>query len=134
MEGFLAIIILVFGVLQIILFFKIWGMTNNVRKLTEHFTGNAEYTGIENEIRIAKMQGQTQEQIQSLLAKRMSVEMLKEVYSNYSDKNAGNVTKRWEQVFKNAEIDMPDYLKQIKTNEDVINLYHEKEWEEVLNG
>ncbi len=34
----LSIIFLVFGVLQIILFFKIWGMTNDVKKLTEHLT------------------------------------------------------------------------------------------------
>ena len=28
---------LVFGVLQIILFFKVWGMTNDVRKMASHF-------------------------------------------------------------------------------------------------
>lgn len=28
---------LVFGVLQIILFFKLWGMTNDVRKMALHF-------------------------------------------------------------------------------------------------
>jgi len=33
MNDFLAIIILVFGILQIILFFKIWGMTNDVDKI-----------------------------------------------------------------------------------------------------
>ena len=37
MEVFVSLIIIVFGVLQIILFFKLWGMTNDVRKLTEHF-------------------------------------------------------------------------------------------------
>ena len=30
MMEFLSIVMLVFGILQIILFFKIWGMTNNV--------------------------------------------------------------------------------------------------------
>lgn len=30
---FLSIILIIFGVLQIILFFKIWGMTNDVSKL-----------------------------------------------------------------------------------------------------
>lgn len=38
MEGialFVSIVIIVFGVLQIILFFKLWGMTNNVAKLTQ---------------------------------------------------------------------------------------------------
>lgn len=33
MYTFLSIIFIVFGVLQIILFFKFWGMTNNVAKL-----------------------------------------------------------------------------------------------------
>lgn len=40
MEGFsiiVYIIILVWGVLNIVLFFKIWGMTNDVRKLTNKF-------------------------------------------------------------------------------------------------
>lgn len=37
MEIFVSLIIIVFGVLQIILFFKLWGMTNDVRELVEHF-------------------------------------------------------------------------------------------------
>ena len=37
MIEFLSIVMLVFGILQIILFFKIWGMTNDVKKLTNHF-------------------------------------------------------------------------------------------------
>lgn len=32
-----TLIISIFGMLQIILFFKLWGMTNDVRKLTEQF-------------------------------------------------------------------------------------------------
>lgn len=35
MIDFLTIILLVFGVLQIILFFKMWGMTNDVDKIRE---------------------------------------------------------------------------------------------------
>ncbi|RHR60914.1 hypothetical protein DWW79_12475 [Alistipes sp. AF17-16] len=34
---FFGIVMIVFGILQIILFFKVWGMTNDVRKLTKHF-------------------------------------------------------------------------------------------------
>lgn len=39
MEGItllVSIILIVFGVLQIILFFKLWGMTNDVRKIKVH--------------------------------------------------------------------------------------------------
>ena len=34
---FVSIVIIVFGVLQIILFFKLWGMTNDVKKIKSSF-------------------------------------------------------------------------------------------------
>ena len=40
MEGmftFVGIIIIVFGVLQIILFFKVWGMTNDIREMKDKY-------------------------------------------------------------------------------------------------
>ena len=42
MEGItllVSIILIVFGVLQIILFFKLWGMTNNVVKISKQIEG-----------------------------------------------------------------------------------------------
>lgn len=35
-----SIIIIVFGILQIILFFKIWGMTNDVKKIRKAISPN----------------------------------------------------------------------------------------------
>lgn len=40
METFMAIVFLVFGILQIILFFKIWGMINNVKKIKDKLYEN----------------------------------------------------------------------------------------------
>lgn len=40
MMEFLSIVFLVFGVLQIILFFKLWGMTNDVRSLKDKYTAS----------------------------------------------------------------------------------------------
>lgn len=37
MINFLTIVLLIFGVLQIILFFKVWGMTNDVKRLANKF-------------------------------------------------------------------------------------------------
>ena len=37
MNTVLSIIIVVFGILQIILFFKIWGMTNDVRAIRNKY-------------------------------------------------------------------------------------------------
>ncbi|MGP1544907.1 MAG: hypothetical protein ACTTI1_01045 [Prevotella intermedia] len=42
METFVSLIIIVFGILQIILFFKMWEMTNNVKKLVKHFCDKKE--------------------------------------------------------------------------------------------
>lgn len=40
METFLAIIFIIFGVLQIILFFKMWVMTDNVKEIRDKIVGN----------------------------------------------------------------------------------------------
>lgn len=44
MEGmltFVGIIIIVFGILQIILFFKVWGMTNDIKKIKNKYVGDS---------------------------------------------------------------------------------------------
>lgn len=48
-----SIIIIVFGILQIILFFKIWGMTNDIREIKNKYM-NIDYTGIIQDIREIK--------------------------------------------------------------------------------
>ena len=43
MEGFtlfVSIVIIVFGILQIILFFKLWGMANDVKKIRKAISPN----------------------------------------------------------------------------------------------
>lgn len=40
MENLLAIIFIVFGILQIILFFKIWIMTDNIKDIRDKIVGN----------------------------------------------------------------------------------------------
>ena len=42
MLNFVGIIIIVFGVLEIILFFKMWGMTNNVKELKNLYADRSE--------------------------------------------------------------------------------------------
>lgn len=36
---FMGFLMIAWGILEIILFFKIWGMTNDIRKLVKHFCG-----------------------------------------------------------------------------------------------
>lgn len=37
MIDFLTIVLLIFGVLQIILFFKVWGMTNDIKEIRNKY-------------------------------------------------------------------------------------------------
>ena len=37
MEGFLIFISIIFGVLSLILFFKIWGLCNDIKQLKNHY-------------------------------------------------------------------------------------------------
>lgn len=45
-SSIIGIVMLVFGILQIVLFFKLWGMTNDVRRLTDHFLKSGENENI----------------------------------------------------------------------------------------
>lgn len=45
MIDFLTIVLLIFGVLQIILFFKIWGMTNDIREMRNKYLKNEDEKG-----------------------------------------------------------------------------------------
>lgn len=52
MYAFLSVILIIFGILQIILFFKLWGMTNDVRHISEKIWGrsNNNYSQLEKSI------------------------------------------------------------------------------------
>ena len=47
-DPLLGIIIVVFGILNLILFFKMWGMTNDVRAIKNHFIKEEKPTISEN--------------------------------------------------------------------------------------
>lgn len=44
----LEIIIVIFGILQLVLFFKMWGMTNDVRAMKNHFVQEEKHSISEN--------------------------------------------------------------------------------------
>lgn len=48
MDTLLAIIIVVFGILQLILFFKIWGMTNDIREIKNKYLDSSTNSQIQS--------------------------------------------------------------------------------------
>lgn len=65
MEGalnFISFILFLFGLLQLILFFKLWGMTNNVKKIKEKLKENPkQQDAVITEAQIKTLEGKKEE-------------------------------------------------------------------------
>lgn len=70
MEVFIAIICIIFGVLQIVLFFKIWGMTNNIKDIKEIYCDGVVSSGksIKSVVRNLHYNGKDTKAVDSLNA------------------------------------------------------------------
>lgn len=75
MSNFILIIIIIAGVLQIVLFFKVWVMTNDVRKIREKMDADLEIDRIDK-MRIALLRGDKQKAIE-LLTDKLATELVK---------------------------------------------------------
>lgn len=89
MINFLTIVLLVFGVLQIILFFKLWGMTNDVKKI-KSWTNDypTEENALIREAQLLCMNGDFEEAAEKYKkAFRISViKLYEKVVSEYGDR------------------------------------------------
>ena len=77
----LAIIMIVFAILQIILFFKVWGMTNNVKEITKKLECDLEPVDY---IRKALLKGD-KEKSEDLLTDALAQELIA-FAAGYTDK------------------------------------------------
>lgn len=75
MSIFISIITIIVAVLQIVLFFKIWVMTNDVKKIKEKMDADIEIDRIDK-IRIALLKGDKQKAIE-LLTDKLATELVK---------------------------------------------------------
>lgn len=117
MEDFLAFIVFVFGVLNIILFFKIWGMTNNVAAMRKKISSADKVQDI---VRIEKMKGTSDSELQKILAEKMACDLLKIYNDGYS---ISDKYKEWEEHFICAGIEIPKSLKRMTENDKLDKLY-----------
>lgn len=80
MSIFISIITIIVAVLQIVLFFKIWVMTNDVKKIKEKMDADIEIDRIDK-IRIALLKGDKQKAIE-LLTDKLATELVKKAVKN----------------------------------------------------
>lgn len=135
-DVFYAILIIVSYVLSIILFFKVWRMTNDVREIKKHFTIISSRTNIHiddftEELRKNAILGNID------IAKKI---LLKNFYedvqnkaeslnrSEYKEKSIRPYVDNLRRQFGKIGEDIPDYIAKMETFADFFNLYVEKDF------
>lgn len=118
MINFLTIVLLVFGVLQIILFFKVWGMTNDVNKITSKLQCEKDSTW---NVRRALLYGDKE------LAKKELMNCIISDFEKFGDGGYGfiqveDIIAKYEPAFKQLGMDIPENLKNIKSYADIKNI------------
>lgn len=105
MLDILSIILLVFGVLQIILFFKLWGMTNNVRNIWQKID--------ESEMirfyLITDQKGKAYQCIISRLYNDLSNDVLF-MSKNGFRKKTGDIIEKYHKMVEEIGYELPDML------------------------
>lgn len=113
MEGliqFTGIVIIAFGILQIILFFKVWGMTNNVKRIwkkidNKDFLSNACISYIKGDLEeTEKLANEAFLQEVALLSKSS------ESYEAWAD-GYKELKEKYTRIFKKIDKQTPDFNK-----------------------
>ena len=105
MEGliqFTGIVIIAFGILQIILFFKVWGMTNNVKRIWKKID-NKDFL---SDACVSYIKGNLEE------TERLANEASKssESYEDWID-NYIKIKEKYTRIFKKIDKPAPDFNK-----------------------
>lgn len=117
METVLLVVVLVFAILQIILFFKVWGMTNDVDKIRKKYLVEADYYDL------VKEYYKGNPELASLLFENIYREyeklyLHKSEYDDYKD-----VRSHYMPIYKKAGIKFPAVLNSINSQEDFVEVF-----------
>lgn len=124
---FTGYVMIAFGILQIILFFKVWIMTDDVKKLKNELIGNTD----DWTFRKAVLKGD-----KTLISKMLFNEMFVEIKEYYNDSSpyaedvknkifAENISKlkeRYEKKYLKYGIEFPEAVSRIEVRNDIENL------------
>lgn len=129
MEGmfiFVGIIIIVFGILQIILFFKMWGMTNDVKKMKDEFVGSNS-----KELREMQLTKAILKEDKNKITDILFDELFNQLKSYYNDSlsysggedyfisKISNLKKKYKEKYFKYGIEFPESINRIEKKEDL---------------
>lgn len=120
MLNFISFIIVVVSVLQIVLFFKIWKMTNDVRKIKKKIDADLEIDRTDK-IRIALLKGDKQKAIE-LLTDKLATELVRKSNEEYltPDEISALKEKYAKEFLKLGVNELP--IKDVKEQSDIYSL------------
>lgn len=124
MENFIIILLLIFGILQIILFFKIWNMCNNVKMITRKLNCKVEAKDLNNALLIGDKNNAlkllTDEAIDELL------DVIDEADPYIQERMLGKMNEKYSKIFSNLGVEMPDPLKRLTTVSEIRDWYQNR--------
>ena len=125
MDGFIGLVCIIFGILNIILFFKVWGMCNDVKRMADHFCGS-NYAPKYNfsSVNLADGKDARKAMITELKsietkARGIYIEDYEKQYGINPNAEIANVIKKYKEVFESLDEEFPKDIEKIKTLEDL---------------
>lgn len=110
MYELLSIILIVFGILQIILFFKMWGMTNNVEKITAKLKCENDDKSIKKAILLGD-----KELARDLLTEKLVDELFARAgYVGVDIENTNTLFSKYKVLFEKIGYEIPENILKIK--------------------
>lgn len=121
MEIFILILYVVFGILSLILFFKVWGMCNNVYKIKSKFLGDS--SNNQDELKYFVLMGKNEEAY-NLLCREMYHTIFNEygvhaVAVGYADSYCENVINMYKERFACIGMEIPDNFSTLDKLKDI---------------
>lgn len=115
MAEFVSIIIIVFGLLQIILFFKVWGMTNKVSAIKLKLEENSLYTAARKAYVLGDLV-KAKALLDECYAEGVILVKQTSAYGGEYETKFNDLNDRYTKVYKKMGIEMPDLSKFGKMN------------------
>lgn len=124
MENFIIILLLIFGILQIILFFKIWNMCNNVKMITRKPNCKVEAKDLNKALLIGDKNNALKLLTDAAIDELLDV--IDEADPYIQERMLGKMNEKYSKIFSNLGVEMPDPLKRLTTVSEIRDWYQNR--------
>lgn len=117
-------VIVIFGILQIILFFKLWGMTNDIRRISEKIGAQPIETDsqLEKHVWQLLLEGRKDKAIDFLNRDLIEI-LLKRISQGYSAYAVKEIKDNYRKYYEKLGVPFPEQVEKINTLKDLEQLF-----------